>query len=84
MHHKLHLFYYCLQTKFWEGNVFTPVCNSVYGGGGAGRYLPLGRGCLSLDPGGVCLWIRGRGAVCLWIQEGCLSLDPMGVGGVDF
>ena len=24
---------YCLQTKLREGNVFTPVCHSVHGGG---------------------------------------------------
>ena len=42
------LYYYCPQMKLWEGNVFTPVCDSVHGGVSqhamGWRGLPLGLG----------------------------------------
>ena len=46
--------FYRPQTKLWEGNVFTPVCDSVHGG------VSLSR--VSLCPG----WVSVQGALYPW------------------
>ena len=58
--------YHRLQTKFEQGNVFTPVCYFVHGGGGV---YPS----MQWDRGGVCI------PECNG-QEGCVSQNAMGGG----
>ena len=60
---------------------YRPQTKFVYRVGGCISQHTMGRGCLPLDPGGVCIWVwRG---VCIWVLHlgpgGCL---PLGLGGV--
>ena len=51
---------YSPQTKFREGNVFTPVCHSAHGGRHVSKHA-MGRGCF---PGDVCQRMSSQGG-CL-------------------
>ena len=65
--------YYRLQTKLTEGNVFTPVCDSVHGGRGVSVRGSLSWGVsvqMGLYPGGISV----QGGV--YVQEGSLSGRP--------
>ena len=62
--------HYRLQTKLWEGNVLTPVCHSVHGGG----HLDLQRasqGHMTNIQGG--LHPRGLPEAGFYIQGVCLQ-----------
>ena len=73
-------------TKLWQGNVFTPVCDSVHGEGGS-----LSRGGVLCPEGGLCPGGLCPGGVCPEVSMSRVSLcgggvsvqgEVLGLGGV--
>ena len=66
-------YFYRPQTKFGQGNIFTPVCHSVHGGRGC-----VGRGLCVIAArwhtwllGGACVVAGGHA----WLPGGCAWLE---------
>ena len=74
-------FCYRPQTKFGQGNIFTPVCHSVHRGGVcgcSGGHAWLLRGGVHGCSGGVCMVAPGGHA---WLLQGACVVAPGGMRG---